>query len=222
MRSRWLGPLLALALGGVSAALFSRLPARLPVHWNLAGEPDRWVPKAPGAFLPALTVLGLWLLALVLPRLDPKRANYPRFRDTYWRLFNLVLLLVAVVNVASQGAEAGWPIDGGRVVLLAIGVFLVGIGNSLPRVRPNWWLGVRTPWTLSSDRIWQQTHRVAGWSTVLAGLAVLLAALAPARLRVWALAAATLGMVVVPVVYSFVLWLRRPQAEDHPERETVS
>ena len=211
MRARWWGPVLAVLVALFAGVVYGRLPAEVPVHWNVAGEVDGWMPRFPGAFLMPLGVLVLWVLALGLPRIDPRREEYERFGETYWLLMNLIMLFVAALGVMTLGAALGWGVDVGRVVTAGVGVLFVALGNFLPRVRPNWWMGVRTPWTLSSERVWARTQRLAGWLFVAAGLAVLLATPLPGEPRMVVLLGGVAVAALVPTIYSYLAWRREQQ-----------
>lgn len=208
MRSRWLGPAVVAAMWAFALGVYARLPQRVPSHWNLHGQVDGWMEKPWGPLLQPLAatlVLGvLW----VLPRIDPRRANIERFEQDRRLLINLLILFLAVVEATTLGHALGWPVQVDRVILASIGLLLVGLGNYLPRIRSNWFMGIRTPWTLSSERVWRDTHRVGGRAFVGAGLVMALAALLPAALRPWAVGTAVAVAVALPLVYSYVAWRR--------------
>jgi len=189
-----------------SLAVYSRLPDRVPVHWDWTGQPDRWGSRLEGAFLMPAFALLMWVLLRFLPKIDPRRANYARFGDTYDFVVAAIVTFMAGLHVIVLGATLGWPIALNRVVPGAVGVLLIVIGNLLPRARSNWWFGIRTPWTLSSDRVWQKTHRVGGYLLIVAGLGMLLQAVVAQR---WT-AVLSLVLVVVCVagtmVYSYLKW----------------
>lgn len=189
-----------------SAVVYGRLPEELPVHWNWRGEVDRLGGRLEGAFaLPGVAVL-IFGLMRVLPRLDPRRANFARFAGTYDVAVNAILTLLVCFHVLVLGNALGWPLPLPRLVPALFGAFLIVIGNVLPRARSNWWFGVRTPWTLSSERVWARTHRVAGYLMICAGLALLVAAALPSGWT-WVVALVTLGAAVVgSVVYSYLIW----------------
>ncbi len=212
MRSRWLGPLVVAAMLVFLALAWPHLPARMAVHWNADFQVDRWGRRLPAAGSFPAMALAFWLLLPLLRRLDPRRANYERFDATFWIVVNLLVLLLAGMEVAVVGFNLGWPVDMQRVVLGLLGLLFMAIGNYMPRVRSNWWMGIRTPWTLSSDAVWRETHRVGGRTFVLGGLVTIVAAFLPRAVAPWV---ALMGLVVggfVPVVYSYVLW-RREQGE---------
>jgi uncharacterized membrane protein len=208
MRSRWLGPAVVAAMWAFAAAVYTRLPQRVPSHWNLQGEVDGWMDKPFGALMqPAIATFILALLWL-MPRIDPRRANVEHFAEDRRLITNLLILFFAVVQVATLGQALGWPIEVDRVVTASVGLLFVGLGNYLPRVRSNWFIGIRTPWTMDNDRVWRATHRVGGRAFVAAGLVMALAALLPPEARGWAIGTAIAIAAVVPLVYSYVAYRR--------------
>jgi len=208
MKSRWLGTAVAAAMWAFALGLYARLPQRIPSHWDLQGDVDGWMEKPWGPLLQpwiATVMLGmLW----VLPRIDPRRQNVERFAEDRRLLINLLILFFAVVQAATYAQALGWPVQGDRVILAAIGLLFVGLGNYLPRIRSNWFMGIRTPWTMDNERVWRATHRVGGRAFVAAGLAMALAALLPDPARGWVTGAAIAMAVVVPLVYSYVAYRR--------------
>jgi uncharacterized membrane protein len=200
--------LLILASLLMSAAVYTRLPSRMATHWNLHGEPDGWSGRASGAFLLPAVMLAVWGLAQLLPVIDPRRANYAKFRATYDLVIAVIVGEMALLHVAIVGSAIGWPIAMPRVAPIGVALVLVVIGNTLPRARPNWFFGIRTPWTLSSDRVWERTHRLGGYLMMVSGGLIALAAVVSPR---WAgtVLAGTLGLTTfVALVYSYVLWRR--------------
>ena len=208
MKSRWLGPAIVAALCAFTAAVYTRLPDRIPSHWNLQGEVDGWMEKPLGPFMqPVIATFMLGVLWL-LPRVDPRRANVEHSAESRRLIINLVILFTGVIHGATLAYALGWPVEVDRVVLAAVGLLFVGLGNYLPRIRSNWFMGIRTPWTLSSERVWRDTHRVGGRAFVGAGLVMALAALLPATVRPWAVGTAIAVAVALPLVYSYVAWRR--------------
>jgi uncharacterized membrane protein len=203
---KWLAPLVIVATVAFSTLVYPRLPGSMPVHWQLNGDIDRYGSRLEGAFvLPALMVV-VWATMRFLPRVDPRRENYAKFADTYDLLVNSFVALLAVMQVALLGTALGWPISMGRVAPALVGLQFVILGNALPRARPNWWFGIRTPWTLSNDRVWTRTHRVGGYLRTGAGVVLLFAAALPSA---WTFALG-LGAVLLAgfgsLVYSYFAW----------------
>jgi uncharacterized membrane protein len=214
MRSRWLGFVVAALALGFSIWAFPRLPASVVSHWNLRGEPDGYSPRWLAAILAPALILGIRLLATLFPRIDPRSPNYEKFGGTYWLLINSILLFAAGLHVVMVGYALGWPVSINRVMPVGVGLLFVIIGNYLGRVEPNWFMGVRTPWTLSSDKVWRTTNRTAGWMLVGAGVLSMAAAFLPS-VAVGPLLGVTAGTVAVTaMVQSYVLW-KREQSANH-------
>ncbi len=193
-----------------SLASWNAVPDRFAVHWNLAGEPDGFAGRAQGLLALPLTALALYAVMLVLPRVDPGRANYESFAGAYRTIRLLVLLVVAVAQVCLVIGARGTLVALPTVTLLAVGALCVVIGNLLGKLRPNWFAGIRTPWTLSSKESWLRTHRVGGWAFVADGLLIM--AMAAARIEsakaaaIAVMAATALGL----AIYSYVVWRGDP------------
>lgn len=208
MKSRWLGTAVAAAMWAFALAVYTRLPNRIPSHWNLRGEVDGWMEKPWGALVQPAIATGVLGLLWLLPRIDPRRANVERFSEDRRLLINLIVLFMAVVQVATLGHAIGWPVQVDRVIMASVGLLFVGLGNYLPRIRSNWFMGIRTPWTMDNERVWRATHRVGGRTFVAAGLVMALAALLPDPLREWTMGGAIAVAVAVPLVYSYVAYRR--------------
>jgi uncharacterized membrane protein len=189
-----------------SAVAWPRIPERVPVHWTLAGEVDRYGTRLEAALIMPVAMLLLWALMRFLPRIDPRRASYARMAGTYELVISLLLATFLAIHATVLGVALGYAVPMGTVVPLIIGLLLIVLGNVLPRARPNWWFGVRTPWTLSSDRVWARTHRLAGHAMFFAGLAFVAMAFVDAPWASTVLVVAIVGSLLAPVVYSYVAW----------------
>jgi uncharacterized membrane protein len=203
---------LAAAAFTASAYLYPRFPETVPTHWNIHGQVDGYGPKAVGLLVMPLAMLLVLGLFAALPALSPKNFEVDTFRETY--LFIMVLIagmftyLHAIILCATwqQVEKVAHPIDIGRYMIGGIFLFLAVMGNVLGKVRRNFWIGVRVPWTLASDRVWNDTHRVAAWTLVAGGVVGFLMVVVGVPI---ALAfVAFMVAVVIPVVYSFVHYKR--------------
>lgn len=208
MKSRWMAPALAAAMWAFALSVYPRLPQRIATHWNVQGQVDGWTEKPWGALMMPLMATGMLALLWLLRRVDPRARNIDRFRDEWFLIVNLTLLLFAVLEVVMLGHALGWPVDVSRVIPVAVGLLFVGMGNYLPRIRSNWFMGIRTPWTLDNERVWRATHRVGGRTFVIAGIAMMLSAALPPSLRAWAVVAVAVLGAGVPLVYSYVAYRR--------------
>ncbi|HEV8122943.1 MAG TPA: SdpI family protein [Gemmatimonadales bacterium] len=206
MRKLIPGLLAIAAATGFSVWAYPHLPAQVATHFDLQGDPNGWSSRLLAvALAPAIGVF-MALMFTFLPRIDPKRANYEKFGATWWTVANAALILLALVHVAMLGKALGWAVDISRIVGVGVGGMFILIGNLMTRIRPNWFMGIRTPWTLSSDTVWRKTHRFGGVAFVIAGVCIAVTGLLGSG---WALYAA-IGTAVVAglgsVVYSYVVW----------------
>ena len=174
---KWYPAVLIAVTAIVSAVVYPRLPETVPTHWNLHGQVNGWQPRGRAAFFMPVLMLVLWGVLRGLPAIDPRRANYAKFQPTYDLMIGAVLTLVALIHVVVLAVALGAPISMHRVIPIALGVVFIAIGNQLPRARSNWWFGIRTPWTLSNERVWERTHRVGGYLMTAAGVAMIIGGL---------------------------------------------
>lgn len=213
---------LLVGISAVAASLafaivsYPRLPHRVPVHWNANFEVDSYGPRAWVFVFPLAALIVFPLLAYALPRFDPRRRNYAKFGTTYWFVWNAIMGFLAAFEVIIVGAALGWEVRMPVLVPLLIGALLIVLGNVMGRVRPNWFVGIRTPWTLSSDEVWRKTHRLGAKTMIAGGAIVLLSAVLPTGWpKVVPLIVAVAFATGVPLVYSYLEW-RRLGRPEHP------
>lgn len=198
--------LLTAAALGYSLLLFPSLPDRIPIHWNINGEVDGWGGKTFGTFLMPGT-MGVFLgLLFVLPWLSPRNFTVDTFRETFNYVMVVVIALMGYMHVIMLYSGLHPRLDVSQALVGGLMLFFALIGNVLGKVKRNFWMGVRTPWTLASETVWIATHRFAARLFVGGGL---LGALA-AWLGVPLSACFVLLMVVAfaPAIHSLILYKR--------------
>lgn len=203
---RWMPPVLILATIAFSVAVYSRLPEQMVIHWNASGEPNGYGSRTFGAFFLPAVILGMWGLLLAVPKLDPRAANIEKFRDTFDLLVVAVIAMMCGLQVAVIGSALGWPIPVGRVAPVGIGALFLFLGALLPRFQSNFFIGIRTPWTLSSETVWTRTHRLGAWMMGLIGLLLITAGLIGSRRWFLVAIGGSMTLAVAVVVYSYVIW----------------
>jgi uncharacterized membrane protein len=188
-----------------SAWFYAKLPDQIPTHWNIRGEIDGHGGKWTLFVFPAM-MAGMLVVFAFLPVLSPKPFEVDSFRSTYLYIMLLTVGLFAYMDgvmlyVVDQSMKNVPTIDLGRLFIAGLFFFFALMGNVMGKVRRNFYIGVRVPWTLASDRVWNDTHRLAAWVMVSAGLIGFVAILlgAPIIVSVVLLVATML----IPVVYSF-------------------
>ena len=162
--------LLVAAMFALAAAFWPSTSNQIPIHWNLSGQPDRYGGKFEGLLLMPLTALGLYLLLLLLPKVDPKRANYEVFRGTYLVVRLAVLVFLALIYGFILLWIRGIQLKASMVFPVLGGALFIAAGLLIGRIRPNWFVGIRTPWTLSSELSWRKTHQLGRWMLALVGV----------------------------------------------------
>ena len=187
-------------------ALWNRLPDPIPTHFGMNGEPDGWSSKAFTVFGMPLILLALhWITLLVSSTKNAQMKNlHGKVRFLFWWIIPAVSLLLTVL---CYGYALGAPFDIGRIVLPFVGLLFAITGNYMPKVRRNYSVGIKVPWTLADDENWNKTHRMAAPVWVICGL--LLIVLGLIGYTSWLSFAVILVMVFLPTVYSFALHLKK-------------
>jgi len=215
---KWIPALVIIIAFGASAAVYQDLPQRMPTHWNMSGEVDGWSSLPWAAFMMPVMLLALLAIFHLLPRIDPRRASYAKFKGTYDVLVVTMMVALLGVHLMMLATALGRNVSVARVVPAGVAILFIIIGNLLPRTRPKWFIGIRTPWTLSSDRVWERTHRFGGRLFVAAGAVIMLTALfAPTWANAVLIGCA--GVVAVGLlIYSYVTWKSGPESGNASRR----
>lgn len=202
---------IALGLWIVIAAISFWAHVNLPnaliaTHFDMAGHANGFMSRDMAlAFAPALIAIMAGLLLWLLPPALPRDGNIDRFEGVYGLVVLGSLGMIALAHVMIVLTAMHYPVDHVMIILTAVGLLFLIIGNFLPKTRRNWLMGVRTPWTLSDDRVWDSTHRLAGPLFILSGLTIIAdAILAPVAWRLPVLLAAALLPSAVTWVYSYL------------------
>ena len=202
----WFSLLLVVLLVALTFWYGPQLPDPVPSHWNMQGVVDGWTAKPWGVWMMPLICLGTFLLLLVLPAISPRGFRLESARRAYDLLAFFVLLLFAAITITGWQSALGSSFSFDRMLPILLGGFLVLAGNYLPKFPKNFFIGIRTPWTLSSDEVWRKTHRLGGWVFMVGGLASISAGLM--RTPTWVGIVCVTTAAIVPAVYSFLLYRR--------------
>jgi uncharacterized membrane protein len=211
--NRWLIASIVLTLSAVGGPLYlyyarpDLLKEQIPTHSNAAGEVDKWTPREeilPQWLLLPGTMAFFVVLTVLLPWLSPKGFEVDRFGETFAFLMTVGVALFGYIQLLFVlGGVEGLQVDTTRWLLGGLSLFFAVLGNRLGKVQRNFWMGVRTPWTLASETVWILTHRLTAWLWVPGGL--LLCIIGFAGLSIWLWLAGVLFIALTPVLYS--LWL---------------
>ena len=183
-----------------TAVAYPQLPSSVPRHWDIHGLPNGYRPKWTLYFVPGL-MAGIMLLTWQLPWLSPKQFEVDGFRSTYLRIMLITVGMLGYFDAVMLRIGVGHRVNVRRAILGGLCLLFVLLGNVMGKVRRNFFIGIRTPWALANERVWNATHRFAAKTFVLGGLAGLV--LIAMGLNGWSIAALVAGP-LVPAVYSLV------------------
>lgn len=182
--------------------LLPQLPEQFASHWNTAGEVDGYMSKFWGVFLMPMVALGMLLVFLVIPKIDPLKKNIEAFRKQYNVLVTLIIAFLLYIYVLSLAWNLGYRFDMTRFIIPSIGLLFIFIGSILKYAKRNWFVGIRTPWTLSSDTVWDKTHKLGGKLFQWAGAIAVVGLLFPQYI-IWFIVVPIISVSLFTIVYSY-------------------
>jgi len=195
----WFVIALILSLYILGYFLYPHLPEQVPSHWNMAGEVDGYSSRTFHVlFFPSMTLF-LYIFMSFAPILDPKSENYKKFQSVYEGFRYFMVGFLMLLYMATTLYALGYPLSMGKIVRFAIGLLLVFIGNYFGKIRHNYTFGIKTPWTLASEEVWNKTHRISGPLWVVAGLIWMLSIFITEKLAF----AIAMGSIIVVSIYGF-------------------
>jgi uncharacterized membrane protein len=197
--------------------IWDKLPDSIPTHWNIHGEVNHYSSKTWGTlFLPLLNI-GMYLLLFVLPKIDPRKKNYQYFGNTYRSIrMLLVIFMTALFFVTMQIALGAMAMNSKAMFILIFGLMAV-LGNFMRTIRSNFFVGIRTPWTLDNPEVWRRTHEAGGKLWFYASLIGMVCLLFIRKEDIlWLTIPYLAAIIVYPVLYSYLLFkkINSTQAEE--------
>ena len=188
------------------ALVYDQMPDQMASHWGPDDQVNGYMGKFGGVFMMPLMSLGLLALFLVIPNLDPLKENIAEFR----KIFNLFILVFIVFFTYVWALTIFWNLgytsfNMSIAILPAIGLLFFFIGYMLRDAKRNWFIGIRTPWTLSSDTVWNETHRLGAILFMASGILAMLGGFF-GEYAVWFILVPTLGTTIFLVAYSYILY----------------
>jgi uncharacterized membrane protein len=193
--------------------LWNRLPDPMASHWNVNDQVDGYMPRFWGVFLLPLITLGMFALFLVLPAIDPMKANIAQFRE----VFNLFIVFIVGFMIYIYGLTLAWSLGYtsfrmSSAMLPAIGLLFILVGFMMRQAKRNFFIGIRTPWTLSSDTVWNETHRLGAILFMISGVLAFIGGFFGGTTAFWMLFVPLIGSTLFLLVYSYVLYQRETKA----------
>ena len=205
MLKTWIVVALAVILAIVGILI---MPDIIPTHFGPSGAPDAWGSKYTVLLYPAILVL-VTVLAVPMIKLDPKQGNYERFGKYYYNFFFGFALFFVAMEVANIAIALGADINVGSIICFMTGVLMFFVGNMMPKIKQNFFFGIKTPWALTDEENWFKTHRMGGKTFAAGGIVIMIAAFIPGEFKIWIVLAAVVVMTLIPFVYSYMLFKRK-------------
>ena len=195
-----------------SLCVYDKLPYQMASHWNTANQVDGYITRFWGAFLMPIVAIGMLALFLVIPSIDPLKANIAKFRNYFNAFITLMVAFLVYMHVLTMLWNLGYDqFNMGTAMLPALGLIFVFAGIMMRKAKRNFFIGIRTPWTLSSDRVWDETHRLGSTLFIISGILALLGAFF-ADYAVWFILIPVLASTLFLLVYSYVLYQRETKS----------
>ncbi len=186
--------------------LYNRLPNQLAVHFGTNGEANGYQGKFSFLLTSVLFLIGIPLLLKITRYIDPKRKNYDKFETTF-DMFRLIFTaFLSVMYISMIYINLGYSVNIQMIVLIGIGLLFMYLGKTMSRIHFNYTMGIRTPWTLASEDVWQRTHRFAGPLWFIGGIVILILAFLPGSLAFIILLIIVAIIAIVPILYSYFIY----------------
>jgi uncharacterized membrane protein len=208
IKKEWFCLLLVATPFAYLASIWTELPQEVPLHWNLQGEIDRWGSKSDLLFVPVFTSLLVYVLFTLVPLIDPKK-RIEEMGTTYGKLKLAIVATMSVLALAllyMSGVESSVS---PRFVFFIVGLLFTVLGGFMKSIKPNYFIGIRTPWTLESPYVWEKTHKFGGVLFMLGGLVICaLAVLASTETVLQLTIAIGLGIAFLLIIHSYLVYRR--------------
>jgi uncharacterized membrane protein len=203
---------LVLLLFAVSAFFYPQLPDKLASHWNAAGQADGYSSKFWGLFLLPIISVAVTLLLVFIPRLDPMKANVEKFKGYYYAFIVVFLLFFFYLHVLTIVFNLGYNLNMTLFLMPAFSALFYFIGVMVGKAKRNYFIGIRTPWTLASDTVWDKTHALGGKLFKIAAI-ISLIGLFFGDLAIWFMMAPIFAAAIVTTVYSYIVFRKEMKAK---------
>ena len=195
-----------------SISVFDKLPEQMASHWNEASQVDGYMSRFWGAFLMPIVTAGMLVLFMVIPNIDPLKANIAQFREYFNTFITLISAFMIYMHVLTMLWNLGYDqFNMGTAMMPALGLIFIFAGVMMRKAKRNFFIGIRTPWTLSNDHVWDETHRIGATLFIASGIISVLGVFF-GNYAIWLVLVPVLGSTVFLLIYSYVLYQRETKA----------
>ncbi|WP_452222906.1 SdpI family protein [Lacinutrix chionoecetis] len=188
------------------AYIWSDLPDQVPIHWNASGEIDGWGSKSTLLIIPIVLPLLIYIILSLVPKIDPKQkieANSKKFYNIKLLLTLFMSVLALFIIYSSKYQDLTNP----NMVTMLIGLLFVILGNYMKTIKANYFIGIRTPWTLENETVWKKTHKLGGKYWFFGGLLIiLLGFILEPKLNMTVFIIISTLIAIIPIIYSYIVF----------------
>lgn len=184
--------------------LYNKLPSQIPMQWGVDGTVNSYAPKLQAAFTHNGILLFLYALLVLSPKMDPRKQNYQKFSRSYRIITLAIMLVLFLLNISVLLASLGYNLNVTTITPILVGILFIILGNYMQTVKPNFFIGIRTAWTLSNEQVWRKTHRLGSKLFILGGLLFFVTPFVPEQLLFPLIISIILAVVLIPTLYSYV------------------
>ncbi len=199
--------LIILASFAISVYLYPQIPEKFASHWNSQGQVDGYMPKFWGLFFLPFVMIGILLLFIAIPKIDPLKSNIMEFSQYYQRFVILFMGFLFYIHLLTILWNIGLKFDMMQLILPAISILIYYSGILIENSKMNWFVGIRTPWTLSSTNVWDKTHKIGGKLFRIAGVTIILGILIK-KYAIYFIIIPIISIAVFTIIYSYFEYQR--------------
>jgi uncharacterized membrane protein len=188
---------------------YPQLPGQIPIHWDIGGNANGFASKLNAMLMSISSMLLIYGIMVVTPRIDPKKENYKKFSKGFTIINLSLLLLFFAINLMIILSGLGYDTDIGIVIPLIVGALFIVLGNYMPQIKPNYFVGIKTPWTLNDEQNWKLTHRFGGKTFIISGSLFMISVLLPDKIAEIVIFPGLLIFLLLPIGYSYLLFRKQ-------------
>lgn len=210
---------LSVIIGTVIAYFY--MPEEIPTHWNAKGEIDEYTNKTSALWILAIGAIAgpaIYYLMNVFRKVDPKAKNYEKFNKTYNIIKYLITFTMIAFHILFVYVAFNEKVDMVLIICLMMAILFIVMGNYMPRIKQNFFMGLKTPWTLSSEKSWRKTHQLGGILFIIAGIILVIFVFIDSTIALIALTIYITIAVIIMFVYSYLVYKNDPDKKEKENR----
>lgn len=184
--------------------IWNNLPEQVPTHFNIDGVANDWSSKTSLLFIPGALGIGIYLLMLLIPKIDPKN-KIQQMGDKYYSLRFILIIFISILATYLLYLSNTGSLKNPNLLFALIGMLFAILGNYFQTIRPNYFIGIRTPWTLKNEQVWKNTHRLGGWLWIVGGILIAILTFFISNIYINSIVFGVIIflIVIVPIVFSY-------------------